>query len=132
MYLKQKGECACHLYKKYFQHNDFVKNFHSSFIAWSNLFLCSSFYQEICVLNCWLIFKLLYVYLLCPLSLIVIMCKSRDKSTPNKMMKVIILTVQNMKFSMSDFFSKCHQIWSFVRIRLHLLKKFLREHFFKQ
>ena len=40
----------------------------------------------------------------------VIMCKSRDKSTPNKMMKVIILTVQNMKFSMSDFFSKCHQI----------------------
>ena len=29
---------------------------------------------------------------------LVTMCKTRDKSSLNKMMKVIILTVQNMEF----------------------------------
>ena len=34
-------------------------------------------------------------------------------------------TVQKMKFSMKDFFSKCDQIFSFLRICSHLLKKSL-------
>ena len=34
-----------------------------------------------------------------------------------------------MKFSIKDFFSKCDQIHSFLRIWLHLLKKSLMENF---
>ena len=34
-----------------------------------------------------------------------------------------------MKFSIKDFFSKCDQISSFLRIWSHLLKKFLMENF---
>ena len=34
-----------------------------------------------------------------------------------------------MKFSIKDFFSKCGQIHSFLRIRLHFLKKSLKENF---
>ena len=34
-----------------------------------------------------------------------------------------------MKFSVKDFFSKCEQIRSFLRMRSHLLKKFLMENF---
>ena len=34
-----------------------------------------------------------------------------------------------MKFSIKDFFSKCDQIRSFLRIWEHLLKKFLMENF---
>ena len=34
-------------------------------------------------------------------------------------------TAQKMKFSIKDFFSKCDQIRSFLRIRSHLLKKSL-------
>ena len=34
-----------------------------------------------------------------------------------------------MKFSIKDFFCKCDQICSFLRIWLHLLKKFLMENF---
>ena len=34
-----------------------------------------------------------------------------------------------MKFSIKDFFRKCHQIRSFLRIWLHLLKKSLMENF---
>ena len=34
-----------------------------------------------------------------------------------------------MKFSVKDFFSKCEQIRSFLRICSHLLKKFLTENF---
>ena len=34
-----------------------------------------------------------------------------------------------MKFSIKDFFSKCDQIRSFLRIWSHLLKKFLMENF---
>ena len=34
---------------------------------------------------------------------------------------------QKMKFSIKDFFSKCDQIRSFLRIWSHLLKKFLME-----
>ena len=38
-------------------------------------------------------------------------------------------TTQKMKFSIKDFFSKCDQIRSFLRIWSHLLKKFLMENF---
>ena len=33
------------------------------------------------------------------------------------------ITAQKMKFSIKDFFCKCDQIHSFLRIWLHLLKK---------
>ena len=36
-------------------------------------------------------------------------------------------TTQKMKFSIKDFFSKCDQILSFLRIWSHLLKKSLME-----
>ena len=42
----------------------------------------------------------------------------------NSFMKIFIYTAQKMKF-----FSKCDQIRSFQRIRLHLLKKSLMENF---
>ena len=32
-----------------------------------------------------------------------------------------------MKFSVKDFFSKCEQIHSYLRISSHLLKKYLME-----
>ena len=38
-------------------------------------------------------------------------------------------TAQKMKFSIKDFFSKCDQICSFLRIWSHLLKKSLMENF---
>ena len=40
-----------------------------------------------------------------------------------------IIAAQKMKFSIKDFFSKCDQIRSFLRIWLHLLKKSLIENF---
>ena len=36
---------------------------------------------------------------------------------------------QKMKFSITDFFSKCDQIRSFLRIWSHLLKKSVMENF---
>ena len=38
-------------------------------------------------------------------------------------------TAKKMKFSIKDFFSKCDQIRSFLRIWSHLLKKLLVENF---
>ena len=38
-------------------------------------------------------------------------------------------TPQKMKFPIKDFFSKCDQIRSFLRIWSHLLKKSLMENF---
>ena len=38
-------------------------------------------------------------------------------------------TAQKMKFSIKDFFRKCDQIHSFLRIWLHLLKKSLMKNF---
>ena len=38
-------------------------------------------------------------------------------------------TVQKMKFSIKNFFGKCDQIRSFLRIWSHLLKKSLMENF---
>ena len=42
---------------------------------------------------------------------------------------MLICTAQKMKFSIKDFFSKCDQIHSFLRIWSHLLKKSLMENF---
>ena len=44
-------------------------------------------------------------------------------------MKTIRITAQKMKFSIMDFFSKCDQIRSFLRIWSHLVKKSLMENF---
>ena len=41
----------------------------------------------------------------------------------------MLYTAQKMKFSIKDFFSKCDQIRSFLRILSHLLKKFLIKNF---
>ena len=41
--------------------------------------------------------------------------------------KYIYTTAQKMKFAIKDFFSKCDQIRSFLRICSHLLKKSLME-----
>ena len=38
-------------------------------------------------------------------------------------------TAQKLKFSVKDFFSRCDQIRSFLRIWSHLLKKCLMENF---
>ena len=43
---------------------------------------------------------------------------------------LVFITAQNMKSSIKDFFSKCDQIRSFLRIWSHLLRKFLMENFF--
>ena len=39
------------------------------------------------------------------------------------------IPLQKMKFSIKDFFSKCDQIGSFLRIWSYLLKKSLMENF---
>ena len=39
------------------------------------------------------------------------------------------VTAQKTKLSIKDFFSKCDQIGSFLRIWSHLLKKYLMENF---
>ena len=39
------------------------------------------------------------------------------------------VTAEKMKFSIKDFFSKCDQIRSFLRVWSHLLKKSLIENF---
>ena len=48
-----------------------------------------------------------------------------EEEMDNIRQEVISYTAQKMKFSMKDFFSKCDQIRSFLRIWSHLLKKIL-------
>ena len=45
------------------------------------------------------------------------------------MLYVLVSLHKKMKFSIKDFFSKCDQIRSFLRIWSHLLKKSLTENF---
>ena len=45
------------------------------------------------------------------------------------LLKVCGYTAHKMKFSIKDFFIKCDQIRSFLRIWSHLLKKSLMENF---
>ena len=58
-----------------------------------------------------------------------------NKNPPNSIVSVKLIkcyshyTTQKMKFSIKDFFSKCGQIRSFLRIWSHLLKKSLIENF---
>ena len=49
---------------------------------------------------------------------------------PNRSKAVKSHTAQKIKFSIKDFFSKCDQIGSFLRIWSHLLKKSLMDNFF--
>ena len=46
-----------------------------------------------------------------------------------EVVSTMIDTAQKMKFSIKDFFSKCDQIHSFLRIWSHLLKKSLMKNF---
>ena len=56
--------------------------------------------------------------------------QSENKSeNPNNWLFRTTLTAQKVKFSIRNFFSKCDQIRSFLRIWSHLLKKFLMENF---
>ena len=50
------------------------------------------------------------------------------KNTSTKLISTTYIP-KKMKFSIKDFFSKCHQIHSFLRISSHLLKKSLMENF---
>ena len=47
----------------------------------------------------------------------------------NSLCGIVLNTAQKMKFSTKDFFSKCDQIRSFLRIWSHLLKKSLMKNF---
>ena len=47
----------------------------------------------------------------------------------NLRVKAAVVTAQKMKFSIKDFFNKCDQVRSFLRIWSHLLKKTLMENF---
>ena len=59
--------------------------------------------------------------------------KKRYVISPSEDQLIFPNTAQKMKFFSQDFFSKCNQIRSFLRIWSHLLKKFLMETaFFKQ
>ena len=53
----------------------------------------------------------------------------QTKTTMGMLHKRLGITAQKMKFSIKDFFSKCDQIRSFLRIWQHLLKKYLMENF---
>ena len=47
----------------------------------------------------------------------------------NGICQIIKTAAQKMKFSIKDFFSKCDQMRSFLRIWPYLLKKYLMEIF---
>ena len=53
----------------------------------------------------------------------------RDGDGPKKVPYLISITAQKMLFSIKDFFSKCDQIRSFLRIWSDSLKKSLMENF---
>ena len=56
--------------------------------------------------------------------------RSNIYNTGNSVIKHITLSLhKKMKFSIKDFFSKCDQIRSFLRIWSHVLKKCLMENF---
>ena len=60
-----------------------------------------------------------------------IRCQNKDDKRKRSLivLKVTTDTAQKSKFSIRDFFSKCDQIRSFLRIWPHLLKKSLMENF---
>ena len=60
---------------------------------------------------------------------ILFLCISIVKETEIAQVGSSTNTAQKMKFSIKDFFSKCDQIYSFLRFWSHLLKKSLMENF---
>ena len=52
-----------------------------------------------------------------------------ENSSGNEPSSIGDCTAQKIKFSIKDFFSKCDQIRSFLRIWSHLLKKSLMKNF---
>ena len=56
-------------------------------------------------------------------------CISYWRTAGNDYQIITKLAAQKMKFSIKDFFSKCDQTRSFLRIWSHLLKKSLMENF---
>ena len=60
-----------------------------------------------------------------------IRCQNKDDKRKRSLivLKVTTDTAQKSKFSIRDFFSKCDQIRSFLRIWPHLMKKSLMENF---
>ena len=60
-----------------------------------------------------------------------IRCQNKDDKRKRSLivLKVTTDTAQKSKFSIRDFFSKCDQIRSFLRIWAHLMKKSLMENF---
>ena len=60
-------------------------------------------------------------------------CKNINRASKSSLLlacsKSVNVTAQKMKFSIKDFFSKCDQIRSLLRIWPHLLKKSLMENF---
>ena len=70
----------------------------------------------------------IYIMLSCKyLFTAYLLTTTSELSSEEKFRKVIftIITAQKMKFFIKDFFSKCDQIRSFLRIWSHLLKKSL-------
>ena len=73
-------------------------------------------------------FSFCAVFVVCHLVLISTILLLPELDDGNKRQKEII-TVQKMKFFIKDFFSKCDQIRTKVRIWSHLLKKSLIDKF---
>ena len=57
------------------------------------------------------------------------MCLLKWRKTTSYHSSFLRYTAQKMKFSIKDFFSKCDQIGSLLRIWSHLLKIYLMENF---
>ena len=97
---------------------------------WSETLITASFIVILAIAICqqiWLTFKILIFQ---------VTENTRRKSKHCTVIVQIYLlvylryhTVQKMKFSMKNFFSKCDQIRSFLRIWPHLLRKSLMENF---
>ena len=56
-------------------------------------------------------------------------CSKNTRRTLMPLSNKQTYSAQKMKLSVKDVFSECNQICSFLRIWLHLLKKFLMENF---
>ena len=56
-------------------------------------------------------------------------CFESSNSSASNLQHIALITAQKMKYSIKDFFSKCDQTRSFLRIWSHLLEKSLMENF---
>ena len=92
------------------------------YVKW-NITLTFLWRRSLCSANGWIGFWLMGIS---------VMKELNDKL--NNLIDLMIISVNNytaqkMKFSIQDFFSKCDQTHSFLRIWSHLLKKSLVENF---